>query len=165
MNQMIMIVAVLWDLMTTISKSFLLLIILFLSNYTFSNEYRFTIVGTDIAITDMQANAETLLFIRNNAWKSFNIDPAEIDDNKFYDTCWKDLISNKEIKYKITNTILSTEKIRSESVDYKFTYDFKNIKFLNPIKNLFIDYCYSDNEAINQMEYKTSTDSFDIDDI
>jgi len=113
----------------------------------------------------MQANAETLLFIRNNAWKSFNIDLAEIDDNKFYDTCWKDFISNKEIKYKITNTILSTEKIRSESVDYKFTYDFTNIKFLNPIKNLFIDYCYSDNEAINQMEYKTSTDSFDIDDI
>ena len=160
-----MIVAVLWDLMTTISKSFLLLIILFLSNNTFSNEYRFTIVGTDIAITDMQANAETLLFIRNNAWKSFNIDPAEIDDNKFYDTCWKNLISNKEIKYKITNTILSTEKIRSESVDYKFTYDFKNIKFLNPIKNLFIDYCHSDNKTTDHMEYKSSSDSFDVDDI
>ena len=151
--------------MTTISKSLVVILIFFSNNYIASSEYNFNIVGTDVAITDMQASAKTLLYIRNNAWQSFNIDPQDVKEKKYYDTCWKDLITNKEINYNITNTILTIEKIRSESVDYKFIYDFKNIKFRNPVKNLFIDYCSSGNVITNDMEYKTSTDSFDLDDI
>lgn len=151
--------------MTTISKSLVVILIFFSNNYIASSEYKFNIAGTDIAITDMQASAKTLLYIRNNAWQSFNIDPQDDKEKKYYDTCWKDLITNKEINYNITNTILTIEKIRPESVDYKFIYDFKNIKFINPVKNLFIDYCLSDNVITNDIEYKTSTDSFDIDDI
>ena len=151
--------------MTTISKSLVVILIFFSNNYIASSEYNFNIVGTDVAITDMQASAKTLLYIRNNAWQSFNIDPQDVKEKKYYDTCWKDLITNKEINYNITNTILTIEKIRPESVDYKFIYDFKNIKFRNPVKNLFIDYCSSGNVITNDMEYKTSTDSFDLDDI
>jgi hypothetical protein len=151
--------------MTTIFRT-CLLVLLFISNsYLSSEEYKFNLIGSDLSITDLEANAKTLLFTRSIAWKSFNLDITNKKKSLLYKACWEKYLLNKKVEFTITNSILSLDQVKSNSVDYKYTYDPKMIKISNINESSFIQFCNFNEEIQDNKSYESSIISFDLDDI
>ncbi len=92
----------------------------------------------DSNLIDLRAKAESIKLIRNNAYRSFNINNSAKNE---ISKCWKDFIKNKKIK--ITASESYYKLINQDNLLYRYRlyFDPDRIFVENISKNDFIKFC------------------------
>ena len=92
----------------------------------------------DSNLIDLRAKAESIKLIRNNAYRSFNINNSAKNE---ISKCWKDFIKNKKIK--ITASESYYKLINQDNLlhRYRLYFDPDRIFVENISKNDFIKFC------------------------
>ena len=92
----------------------------------------------DSNLIDLRAKAESIKLIRNNAYRSFNINNSAKNE---ISKCWKDFIKNKKIK--ITASESYYKLINQDDLIYRYRlyFDPDRVFIENISKNDFIKFC------------------------
>ncbi len=92
----------------------------------------------DSNLIDLRAKAESNKLIRDNAYRSFNIDHFKKNE---ISSCWKDFIKNKKIKITASESYYKLINQDSLFFTYRLYFDSNRIIVENISKSDFIKYC------------------------
>ena len=92
----------------------------------------------DSNLIDLRAKAESIKLIRNNAYRSFNINNSAKNE---ISKCWKDFIKNKKIKITASESYYKLINQDDLIYSYRLYFDPDRIFIENISKNDFIKFC------------------------